>query len=70
MEFNSFDIVEAHYLFLTQYHEGQGSKKYSRLSKITTYFKPAPSGITLTDNGLEIYNNLVTHEQEKTQWNV
>mgnify|MGYP001203455428 CR=1 FL=1 len=70
MEFNSFDIVEAHYLFLTQYHEGQGSKKYSRLSKITTYFKPAPSGITLTENGLEIYNNLVAHEQEKTQWNV
>jgi hypothetical protein len=62
MEFNRFDIVEAHYLFLTQYHEGQWSEKYSRLSKITTYFKPARSGITLTDNGLEIYNNLVQQE--------
>ena len=65
MEFNRFDIVEAHYLFLTQYHEGQWSKKYSRLSKITKYFKPAYSGINLTDNGLEIYNNLVKMELSK-----
>lgn len=65
MEFNRFDIVEAHYLFLTQYHEGQWSKKYSRLSKITKYFKPANSGINLTDNGLEIYNNLVKMELSK-----
>ena len=60
--FNKFDIVEAHYLFFTEYHEGQWSEKYKRLCKITTYFKPAPSGITLSDNGLEIYNDLVKME--------
>lgn len=62
MEFNRFDIVEAYYLFFTQYHEGQWSEKYSRLSKITTYFKPAIGGVTLSDNGLAIYNNLVQLE--------
>jgi hypothetical protein len=62
MYWNRFDIVEAHYLFLIHYHEGQWSEKYSRLSKITTYFKPAPSGVTLTENGQEIYNNLERQE--------
>ena len=62
MEFNRFDIVEAYYLFFTQYHEGQWSEKYIRLSKITTYFKPAIGSITLSDNGLAIYNNLVQLE--------
>jgi hypothetical protein len=62
MYWDRFDIVEAHYLFLTHYHEGQWSEKYSRLSKITTYFKPAPSGVTLTENGQEIYNNLERQE--------
>ena len=62
MYWDRFDIVEAHYLFLTHYHEGQWSDKYSRLSKITTYFKPAPSGVTLTENGQEIYNNLERQE--------
>ena len=62
MYWDRFDIVEAHYLFLIHYHEGQWSEKYSRLSKITTYFKPAPSGVTLTENGQEIYNNLERQE--------
>ena len=61
MEFNRFDIVEAYYLFFSHYHEGQWSEKYERLSKITTYFKPAPC-LTLTENGQEIYNNLERQE--------
>jgi hypothetical protein len=63
MNWDRFDIVEAHYLFLTHYHEGQCSDSYRRLCKILTYFKPAPSGVTLTENGQEIYNNLVLQEK-------
>lgn len=37
------DIVEAYFLFFTLTHEGQGSRKYARLSKLLTYFKPAPA---------------------------
>ena len=62
MYWDRFDIVEAHYLFLIHYHEGQWSEKYSRLSKITTYFKTPCAGITLTENGQEIYNNLERQE--------
>lgn len=64
--FNRIDIVEAHYLFLTHFHEGGGSKKYQRLSTIPTRFgfKPAPnlSYDTLTENGRDIYDALVRKE--------
>jgi hypothetical protein len=60
--FDRFDIVEAHYVFCCDYHEGQGSKLYSRLSRILTYFRPAP-GLrleTLSENSREIYDSLVS----------
>ena len=62
MEWNRFDIVEAYYLFFTEYHEGQWSDKYRRLSKIMTYFRPSPLGVRLNENGQAIYNNLVSNE--------
>lgn len=37
---NRFNIVDTYYWWLADHHEGQGSRKYKRLSKITRYFKP------------------------------
>ncbi len=65
MFFDRFDICEAYYLFFSHYHEGQGSKKYHRLSKMSRYFKPSPllSVETLTENGREIYEALARREE-------
>jgi hypothetical protein len=64
MYFNRFDIVEAYYLFLSEYHEGQASRRYARLCKMQRYFKPAWNfnWDSLSDNGKEIYYNLVAWE--------
>jgi hypothetical protein len=40
--FDRFQIVEAYYIALSLAHEGQGSDKYRRLSKLMGYFKPSP----------------------------
>jgi hypothetical protein len=59
MEFNRFDIVEAHYWFCIHYHSGQGSDLYARQCKISRYFKPgASSDGPSSENACEIYNNL------------
>ena len=58
MYWDKFDIVEAYYLYFCHYHEGQGSLKYQRLSKMGNYFKPRPSlkdFWDLSDNSQEIY---------------
>ena len=65
--FDRFDIVEAHYIFCGEYHEGVRSKKYHMLSKMTGYFKPRyflqKDGYeALTENGKEIYKMLVKKE--------
>jgi len=64
MFFNRFDIAEAYYLFLGDYHEGQFSEKYERLCKMGQYFKPRPalSYETLEENGQAIYDALVAKE--------
>lgn len=36
-------MCEAYYLYLSEYHEGQGSDKYRRLSRLLGYFDPRPS---------------------------
>ena len=64
MYFDRFDICEAWYLFASEYHEGQWSKLYrvfGRLDKIK--FKPSPMlrYESLSDNGKEIYDNLVAN---------
>lgn len=64
MYFDRYDIVTAYYLFFCDFHEGQFSKKYSRLSKITRYFKPSPN-LTLetsNDNVKAIYDRLLLSE--------
>ena len=63
--FDRFDIVEAYYLFLSEYHEGQGSVKYARLSHILSYFNPSPNVMcgNLSENAQAIYQNLVDQEE-------
>jgi hypothetical protein len=64
-EFNRVDICEAWYLYLSSTHDGQGSLKYARLSKLTGHFKPRSRlncPADLTANGLEIYLALVDNK--------
>ena len=67
MYFDRFDICEAWYCFLAEYHEGAMSKRYARLCKLLTYFKPRPSLSveSLNDNAREIYQNLVYRMYQK-----
>ena len=60
-EFNRFDIAEAWYLALSHCHDGQWSKEYKRLSRMSSYFKPSPwlSVESLDDNAKGIYDNAV-----------
>lgn len=64
MFFDRFDIVEAYFLFFSYYHEGQGSAKYARLSRMGRYFRAAPSLTIerLSENGREIYDLLAEKE--------
>lgn len=63
MYFDRFDIVEAHYLYACDYHEGQWSELYARIGRILTKlrFRPRPSlnYETLSENAQVIYDNLV-----------
>lgn len=69
MHFDRFDICAAWYIFLSEYHEGQGSDKYKRLCKLLTYYTPAPSlrWSNLNDNERSIYDNLVRKEEERAK---
>ena len=66
--FERFDIVTAYYLFFAHYHEGQGSRKYARCSKILTYFKPGlgVQNNMMNENTQAIYDNLVEREKGAT----
>lgn len=62
MYFDRFDIVEAHYAFACDYHGGQSTDLYAKLCRIGQYFTPSPlwrNFDSLSENGKEIYNNLV-----------
>lgn len=70
MFWDRFDICEAYYLFFCDYHGGQDSNYYKRMSMMSEaplFFKPAPSLSfeTLTENGKFIYLNL-ENKLEKT----
>lgn len=60
MYFDRFDIAEAWYLALCAWHGGQWSPEYSRLCRLTSYYKPGYnlSVSDLTENGLQIYTEL------------
>ena len=60
--FDRFDIVSAHYAYAVDYHGGQWSELYARQCRISRYFRPGAmfNGYeSLSENGKEIYDNLV-----------
>lgn len=64
MYFDRFDICEAWYLYLSEYHGGQFSPEYARLSKLLESFTPRDTLYDRNDlheNGQEIYNALVAN---------
>jgi hypothetical protein len=65
MEFDRFDIVEAHYWHAVDYHGGQWSDLYAKQCRISRYYKPGlmhQGYESLTENGQDIYNQLVQME--------
>lgn len=63
MEFNRFDICEAHYVFAMLWHDGKYGKIYAKFAQLSRLgFRPSPmlqGPDDLEENGLEIYNELV-----------
>lgn len=62
MQFDRFDILSAYYLYGSEYHSGQGSKEYAYMGRASNCgFKPglSLSYESLSDNGKEIFDNLV-----------
>lgn len=60
--FNRFDILSAYYVYGSDYHTGQFSKEYAYMGRVLNCgFRPADSLSyeSLSDNGKEIYDNLV-----------
>ena len=57
MYFDRYDICSAWCLALLHCHGGKASREYARLCKLLGYFRPGHflSVDTLTENGLEIY---------------
>jgi len=62
MYYDRFDIVEAHYWWNAEHHEGQWSGGYERLSRIGRYFKPGLSIGPSSENSMEIYKSLCLKE--------
>lgn len=62
MVFDRFDIVSAWYLYLSHTHEGQGSVKYARLSRMLRWYRPAvtTSRERLTENARAVYDRLMS----------
>ena len=66
MNFDRFDICEAHYVLAMLWHGGMGCSLYAKFSQLERIqFRPSPmlSGPEdLTENGREIYEQLLeTH---------
>ena len=69
MYFDRFDICEAYYLYAANYHGGQATETYAIFGRLNNLqFRPAP-GLSepddLTENGQEIYYNLVANGYRK-----
>ena len=61
--YDKFDIVDAHYWWNADHHEGQGSKGYARLSRLSSIFEPSclAHGAT-SENAIAIYDELCSRE--------
>ena len=69
MHFDRFDIIEAYYVYFSDYHGGQNDPQYQRLCKIRKYFKPSDNlkanGVqALSENGWEIYQTFFNRDWE------
>ena len=70
---DKFDIVAAHYYFCEHYHDGQFSKLYIRLCRITEgiiRFRPSPlwkGPDDVSSNCRDIYDALVTAHNEESE---
>lgn len=69
MYFDRFDICEAYYLYAMLYHRGQWSEEYKIFGRLHN-IKYKPSRIlkdhtSLTENSVEIYDNLVVNGYKK-----
>jgi hypothetical protein len=65
--FDRFDILEAYWLFGSLYHSGMGSIEYRYMGRANGCgFRPSRnlSYRSLTDNGKEIYKDLVRREMK------
>lgn len=64
--FDRFDILSAYYVYGTDYHTGQFSKEYAYIGRaLNAGFKPGASISygSLSENGKEIYDNLVSQRR-------
>ncbi len=66
MYFDTYDIACAWYIYLSQWHSGQWSIEYRRLSKLTKWFTPPMmlnNEDSLNENARVIYDNIVDRFQ-------
>jgi hypothetical protein len=62
MYFDRFDILSAHYAFCADHYSGQWDELYERLCRIGNLITLSPlwkGYASLSENGREIYDNLV-----------
>lgn len=67
MYFDRFDICEAYYCYMVEWHGGQTSKEYALTGTFHRLrFRPRPdlSSDTLEENGRAIYDALVSGERK------
>lgn len=59
-----FDIVDAHYWWCNDHHDGQWSREYERLCRIQRYFTPSRSANQLEGFiAVDIYNTLCDRQE-------
>lgn len=53
-----YSIVEGYYWWLIEHHNGQSSREYARLSRITGYYSPSPIAHGPRDEAMYVYQRL------------
>ena len=61
--FSRFDIVQGYYYWLVDHHEGQWSKSYARLCKVSHYYKPGMNESEPDEIGMLVYDELCSRHQ-------
>lgn len=59
VDYDRVDIIQAHYWYYTNYHNGIMSKEYARLCKLQQYYKPGRfENMPTSYSAAQIYNQL------------